>query len=111
MVQLPLRLMHERCAWAIAAGRERLMAALRPADGGLLWRTAKKDVEHELTLPPQSHRTTFLTLSAIERHFYMRQHQASSPLASHASFDEAPVPLCDSRRPRGECTPHRIAGA
>lgn len=52
------------------------MAVLRPAEGGLLWRTAKADVEHELMLPPQSHRTTFLTLSAIERHFYMRQHQA-----------------------------------
>ena len=54
------------------------MAVLRPADGGLLWRTAKADVEHELTLPPQSQQTTFLTLSAIERHFYMRQHQAST---------------------------------
>ncbi|CAL8467045.1 g6581 [Coccomyxa elongata] len=56
-------------------GRRRLMAQLRPAEGGLFWRTSKADVAHELALPPQSHRTTFLTLSAIERHFYMRQHQ------------------------------------
>jgi E3 ubiquitin-protein ligase SHPRH len=52
------------------------MAVLRPAEGGLLWRTAKADVEHEMKLPLLSYRTTFLTLSAIERHFYMRQHQA-----------------------------------
>lgn len=51
------------------------MRALRPAEGGLLWRTAKADVAHELALPPQSERTTLLQLSAIERHFYMRQHQ------------------------------------
>ncbi len=52
------------------------MRALRPAEGGLLWRTAKADVAHELGLPPQSGRTALLQLSAIERHFYMRQHQA-----------------------------------
>ena len=52
------------------------MRALRPAAGGLLWRTAKADVAHELGLPGQSARMTRLTLSAIERHFYMTQHKA-----------------------------------
>ena len=56
------------------------MAQLKPAEGGIFWRTSKADVAHELALPPQSHRTTFLTLSAIERHFYMRQHQANTLL-------------------------------
>ena len=48
---------------------------LRPAEGGLLWRTAKADVAHEISLPPQAHRITYLTLNAIERHFYMEQHK------------------------------------
>ncbi len=61
------------------SGRRRLMAQLRPAEGGFFWRMSKADVAHELALPPQSHRTTFLTLSAIERHFYMRQHQVTPP--------------------------------
>ena len=48
---------------------------LRPAEGGLLWRTAKADVGQEIALPPQTHRVTYLTLNAIERHFYMEQHK------------------------------------
>ena len=43
--------------------------------GGLLWRTAKADVGQEIALPPQTHRVTYLTLNAIERHFYMEQHK------------------------------------
>jgi hypothetical protein len=60
----------------IHAGRARLLAALRPGGGGLMWRTAKADVAHELGLPPQHARLSRLALSAIERHFYARQHQA-----------------------------------
>ncbi|EIE26712.1 hypothetical protein COCSUDRAFT_59229 [Coccomyxa subellipsoidea C-169] len=75
------------------AGRKRLMAQLKPAEGGIFWRTSKADVAHELALPPQSHRTTFLTLSAIERHFYMRQHQANTLLhADCASKARAVLP-------------------
>ena len=48
---------------------------LRPAEGGLLWRTAKVDVIHEINLPQQTHRLTYLTLNAIERHFYIAQHK------------------------------------
>ena len=117
------------------AARARLLRLLRPALGGLLWRSAKADVAHELGLPPQvrarwgglakgwdcpwhsrskygpafadspsrtcaynrlpktcaynrlpntcasppaapqHHHLTRLQLSAIERHFYRRQHQ------------------------------------
>ena len=56
---------------------------LRPAQGGLLWRTAKTDVIGEISLPPQTHRMTYLTLNAIERHFYMEQHKAGPWPASH----------------------------
>ncbi len=52
------------------------MAALRPAAGGLMWRSSKADVAAELGLPPQRERLTALQLSAVERHFYNRQHQA-----------------------------------
>ncbi|KAK9844148.1 hypothetical protein WJX81_006007 [Elliptochloris bilobata] len=63
------------------AGRARLMAALRPGGGGLMWRTAKADVAAELGLPPQHARLARLALSAIERHFYTRQHQACAASA------------------------------
>jgi hypothetical protein len=36
-----------------AAARARLLALLRPSLGGLLWRSSKADVAHELGLPPQ----------------------------------------------------------
>ena len=48
---------------------------LVPAAGGLMWRSAKRDVAAELGVPPQRHRLQPLHLSAIERHFYNRQHQ------------------------------------
>lgn len=57
------------------AARARLLALLRPAAGGLLWRSAKADVKSELNLPPQHHHLTHLDFSAIERHYYARQHQ------------------------------------
>jgi SNF2-related domain len=60
-------------AWALLVG------ILRPAGGGLMWRSSKADVAAELGLPPQHERCTPLQLSAVERHFYNRQHQV--PLA------------------------------
>ena len=57
------------------AARARLLELLRPAVGGLLWRSAKADVKNELGIPPQHHHLTSLRFSAIERHFYARQHQ------------------------------------
>jgi len=71
------------------AGRARLLAALRPGGGGLMWRTAKADVAHELGLPPQHARLSRLALSAIERHFYARQHQAR---AAPAGVQGPPCP-------------------
>lgn len=40
-----------------------------------MWRSAKKDVAGELQLPVQSCSITQLVLSAVERHWYTRQHQ------------------------------------
>lgn len=57
------------------AARARLLTLLKPSAGGLLWRSAKADVKEELGLPPQHSHLTHLTFSAIERHFYSRQHQ------------------------------------
>lgn len=53
----------------------RLLHVLRPALGGIMWRSAKKDVAGELQLPVQSCSITHLALSAVERHWYTRQHQ------------------------------------
>lgn len=61
--------------WDVYPGRERLVQLLRPASGGLMWRSSKADVAAELGLPPQQERLTPMALSAIERHFYRRQHQ------------------------------------
>ena len=47
---------------------------LKPALGGIMWRTAKRDVAAELGVPAQHHSLINLRLSAIERHFYQRQH-------------------------------------
>lgn len=41
------------CSPPSAAARARLLALLKPSLGGLLWRSAKADVAHELGLPPQ----------------------------------------------------------
>ncbi|GIL90673.1 hypothetical protein Vretifemale_18375 [Volvox reticuliferus] len=69
-------------------GRQLLLRLLRPSakpdirgggclscNGGLMWRSAKRDVEEELGLPPQSTHISHLRLSAVELHFYNRQHQ------------------------------------
>ena len=66
---------------ALFAGKERLLHILSPVCGGLMWRNSMADVADDLGLPPQHQRKTDLQLSAIERHFYTRQHQACNPLA------------------------------
>ncbi|KAK9793457.1 hypothetical protein WJX73_010752 [Symbiochloris irregularis] len=58
-----------------ASAQQMAIEALRPASGGLLWRNSKADVQDELGIPPQTHNTTMLQMSPIERHFYARQHQ------------------------------------
>jgi E3 ubiquitin-protein ligase SHPRH len=57
-----------------------LLRALRP----LLWRNSKTNVAAELGLPPQAEHTTTLRLSAVEAHFYRRQHAACAADATKA---------------------------
>ena len=71
----------------LAAGNEQAqhvaLEALRPAAGGLLWRTSKADVADELGIPPQSQKISSLHMSPVERHFYARQHQVSGTHANN----------------------------
>ena len=53
----------------------RLARLLSPSAGGLMWRNAKADVAEQLGIPAQRAVTTQLQLSAVERHFYGRQHK------------------------------------
>ncbi|WCJ20101.1 zinc ion binding DNA binding helicases ATP binding nucleic acid binding [Euphorbia peplus] len=41
----------------------------------IMWRSSKLHVADELELPPQEECISWLTLSAIEEHFYQRQHE------------------------------------
>ncbi|XP_026388746.1 E3 ubiquitin-protein ligase SHPRH-like [Papaver somniferum] len=41
----------------------------------IMWRSSKADVSDELQLPPQKDSVAWLTFSAIEAHFYQRQHE------------------------------------
>jgi len=86
----------------MTAGKARLLTLLKPSQGGLLWRTAKADVAHELGLPPQHQHTSSLQFSAIERHFYSRQHaecslRASSTISSQL-LSQAAQGLAGQRR-------------
>lgn len=87
--------------WTAGAGqrvvRSSLWALLRPAQGGILWRTAKADVKAELGIPPQHHRLSTVHLSAIERHFYNRQHAVRSSSLVTATMLCVPFD-CNRRR-------------
>ena len=106
------------CLWEIqqghlqlaAAGRARLLSVLKPSEGGLLWRTAKADVAHELGLPPQHQQTSSLQFSAIERHFYSRQH---ADCTSRASFTINPQLLSQAAQggPGGVVGHRRLTAA
>lgn len=41
----------------------------------VMWRSSKVHVADELQLPPQEECVSWLTFSAIEEHFYSRQHE------------------------------------
>ncbi|KAI3991562.1 hypothetical protein MKX01_040572 [Papaver californicum] len=41
----------------------------------IMWRSSKADVADELQLPPQKDSVAWLTFSAVEVHFYQRQHE------------------------------------
>ena len=78
----PICHIHQAHLQLAHAGRARLLSILKPSEGGLLWRTAKADVADELGLPPQHQQTSSLQFSAIERHFYSRQHADCTSRAS-----------------------------
>lgn len=41
----------------------------------IMWRSSKRHVADELHLPPQEECLSWLSFSAIEEHFYQRQHE------------------------------------
>ena len=54
------------------AAQRTLLALLQPSAGGIMWRTAKSSVAHELGIPQQTSSVQRLALSAVERHAYRR---------------------------------------
>ncbi|XP_021928095.1 E3 ubiquitin-protein ligase SHPRH isoform X2 [Zootermopsis nevadensis] len=44
----------------------------------IMWRTAKKDVLHQINIPDQSEEVEWLHFSPVEEHFYRRQHSECS---------------------------------
>jgi len=62
----------------------RLIKLLKPGLGGIMWRSSKKDVAHELRLPAQTACHNKLRFSNIEKHFYDRQHQTCCTEANKA---------------------------
>ena len=44
----------------------------------IMWRTAKKDVLHQINIPKQTEEIHWLSFSPVEEHFYRRQHIDSS---------------------------------
>ena len=69
---------------AAALGRAKKLLQPLKDGGGLLWRTRKQDVARELGLKPQHVVVHRLRLSAVERHFYKRQHQECAAAARTA---------------------------
>ena len=63
------------------AARRALLALLQPAKGGIMWRTSKNSVAHELGIPRQVANVQRLTLSAVERHAYRRCHRETAERA------------------------------
>ena len=62
----------------------RLIKLLKPGLGGIMWRSSKKDVAHELRLPHQTECHNKLRFSNIEKHFYHKQHQSCCTEADKA---------------------------
>ena len=64
-----------------ARARGTLLALLQPRRGGLMWRTSKDAVAHELGIPQQRSTVLALQLSAVERHAYRRRHRETAESA------------------------------
>lgn len=58
-----------------------LLRVFKPSEGGIMWRSSKGDVSHEINIPEQKIISTPLNFSQIERHFYERQHRSCAGLA------------------------------
>ena len=72
------------CGQSYLRALSRLIKLLKPAVGGIMWRSSKKDVAHELRLPDRTACHNKLRFSNIERHFYDRQYQACCMQADKA---------------------------
>ena len=66
------------------AALSRLVKLLKPSLGGLMWRSSKSDVAHEMCIPKQHVCSTKIRFSNIEKHFYDRQHQTCCGVAKTA---------------------------
>ena len=71
---------NEACWWRAllelyAGGSNAAAARAHKWVSDIFWRTQKKDVKHELLLPPQHEVTEMLTFSPIELQFYRVQHE------------------------------------
>ncbi|XP_068707085.1 E3 ubiquitin-protein ligase SHPRH-like isoform X2 [Montipora foliosa] len=47
----------------------------------IMWRSAKRDVIHEIRLPDQDEKVKWLIFSPVEQHFYRRQHEECAGFA------------------------------
>lgn len=63
------------------AARRALLSLLQPSKGGIMWRTSKNSVAHELGIPRQVANVQRLALSAVERHAYRRCHRETADRA------------------------------
>lgn len=92
LIQHPLESSNDRCEYQMALNI--LINVLKPSLGGVMWRSSKMDVSHEIRLPDQTICQCRLRFSKIERHFYERQHrdcqraaQKALPKASGKTLD------------------------
>lgn len=80
-----------------ARARATLLALLQPRRGGLMWRTSKDSVAHELGIPQQRSAVRTLQLSAVERHAYRRRHKETAESARQV-LPEAAVDCARARK-------------
>ncbi|GAQ81004.1 hypothetical protein KFL_000680200 [Klebsormidium nitens] len=73
----------------------------------LMWRNSKADVQDEIGLPPQQERIDRLRFSAVEAHFYRRQHDVVAAQARDVIRKHRRAALPRSRQnPHKKTAPH-----
>jgi E3 ubiquitin-protein ligase SHPRH len=82
LIQRPLESFHDKYEYEMALNI--LINVLKPSLGGVMWRSSKIDVSHEIRLPDQTICRCTLQFSKIERHFYERQHRDCQGAAQKA---------------------------